>query len=181
VERHQEPGRHYHTLDHVMAVLDQLEAVRGELEHPADAELAVWFHDAVYDPKRNDNESRSAELARQRVEEAGAPPAEVARITSMILDTRHQEAASSPDGAQVADADLAILAAPGEEFDQYEQAIRREYSHLTDAEFDQGRATFLAAVLRRPRIYQTARFAHLEPLARANLTRSLSRLSTLDS
>ena len=173
--RHREPGRHYHTLEHVNAVLDQLHAVRDQLQHPADAELAVWFHDAVYDPTRSDNEIASAELARQHLEAAGAPAAQVERITGMILATRHRSDATSPDGALVADADLAILAAPAAEFDAYECAVRLEYGHLTDADFNRGRAAFLHAMLERKRIYQTPAFAHLEPLARANLQRAVTR------
>lgn len=175
VRRHREPGRHYHTLDHVVAVLDQLHSALDQLQHPADAELAVWFHDAIYDPTRSDNEASSADLASQHLEAAGALTAQVARITGMILDTRHWGDASSPDGALVADADLTILAAEPDEFDACEHAIRLEYGHLTDDEFRQGRATFLAAMLKRKRIYQTGTFAHLEPLARANLSRSLAR------
>jgi len=173
IQRHQEPGRHYHTLDHVNAVLDQLEAVRGELEHPADAELAVWFHDAIYHPARHDNERQSAALAREQLGGTGAPETRIARIAGLILDTRHQEPAGSPDGALVADADLAILAAAAETFDAYERAIRREYSHLTDSEFAVGRARFLGAMLQRPSIYQSRSFARLESLARTNLQRSV--------
>ncbi len=150
-------------------MLDQLEAARSSLEHPAEAELAVWFHDAVYDPTRNDNEAQSTALARRQLERAGAPHAQVERIAGIILDTRHHEPATSPDGALVADADLAILAAPAAEFAAYQRAIRQEYAHLSDAEFNQGRKQFMEAFLQRPRIYQTETFAHLEPRARAAL------------
>lgn len=156
-------------------MLEQLDAVRDQLEHPADAELAVWFHDAVYDPQRSDNEEQSAALARHWLEQAEAPQEKIERITGIILDTRHKEAATSPDGALVADADLAILAAPADEYDAYERAIREEYSHLGDREFAKGRRQFVETFLRRSRIYQTAAFAHLEPLARENLQRSVGR------
>ncbi len=132
-QRYREPGRRYHTLAHVRDVLDQLDAVADQLGHPGEAALAVWFHDAVYDPRRSDNEDESAALARRVLEAASAPSAQVDRIASMILDTRHQGPAASPAGALVADADLAILAAPEDEFDAYERAIREEYSHLSDA------------------------------------------------
>ncbi|HEU4799284.1 MAG TPA: hypothetical protein VFS94_01505 [Gemmatimonadales bacterium] len=174
IERHQEPGRHYHTLHHVNSVLDQLEAVRGALQHPAETELAVWFHDAVYDPTRRDNEEQSAALALGHLERAGAPETQVARIAGIILDTRHQHEATSPDGALVADADLTILAAEPDEFDAYEAAIRREYGHLTDAEFRMGRRQFVEAMLQRPRIYQTPCFSQLERRARLNLQKSLA-------
>ena len=75
----------------------------------------------------------------------------------------------------MADADLAILAAPEDEFDAYERAIREEYSHLSDAEFDRGRKPFVETFLLRPRIYQTTSFSHLESMARENLQRSVGR------
>ncbi|RZK94730.1 MAG: hypothetical protein EOO62_30490, partial [Hymenobacter sp.] len=40
------PERHYHTLQHIENLLDRV----GEypLQDPVVVELAVWFHDAVY-------------------------------------------------------------------------------------------------------------------------------------
>ena len=149
--------------------------MRDQLQHPGDAALAVWFHDAVYDPRRSGNEQASASLGRRYLKAAGSPPTQVDRIASMILDTRHHGPAASPAGALVADADLAILAAPEDEFDAYERAIREEYSHLSDAEFDRGRKQFVETFLLRPRIYQTTSFSHLESMARENLQRSVGR------
>lgn len=156
-------------------MLEQLDAVGDRLEHPADTELAVWFHDAVYDPRRSDNEEQSAALARHWLDQAGAPQEQIERITGIILDTRHKEAANSPDGALVADADLAILAAPEDQFAAYEQAIREEYSHLSDAEFEGGRKQFLGSMLGREQIFQTLAFSRLESLARTNLQIAVSR------
>src|SRR4051812_48511424 len=67
------PGRHYHTLEH----LHEMFRVAGRLANPTDdtgpLHLAVWFHDAVYDPRAKDNEPRSADLAVDLLGPVGVP------------------------------------------------------------------------------------------------------------
>lgn len=68
-----EPQRHYHTVDHLTAMLHHIDALE---EYAADADLvrlATWFHDAVYLPERSENEERSARLAERALAEAGLP------------------------------------------------------------------------------------------------------------
>lgn len=177
IARYGEPHRHYHTLLHIASVLDTLRAHVGELEHPHEATLAVWYHDAVYDPGRDDNEARSADLSATHLLAAHAPVDAAARVHAMVLDTRHAAPALSPDGAYVADADLAILAAPVIAFDVYDAAIRREYAAVPDAAYRAARRRILQGFLDRPFIYQTAAFRkHCEAGARENLSRAVMRL-----
>lgn len=172
-----EPARHYHTLAHVLATLAALDTCRHRLVRPAEAELALWYHDAVYDTGRNDNEARSADLAAATLEAAGMATDVAARIRSMIGDTRHAEPASSPDGQLVADADLAILAAEPSVFDAYDAAIREEYGWVPEPVYRAERRRILAEFLSRPRIYQSECFRQrFEAAARANLERAVQRL-----
>lgn len=65
-------ARAYHNWTHVAAMLDGLNSVRT-LEEFAEAdfeavELAIWFHDAIYDARAKDNEERSARLLLDCVE-----------------------------------------------------------------------------------------------------------------
>jgi predicted metal-dependent HD superfamily phosphohydrolase len=176
--RYAESHRHYHTLHHIAAVLDAVRAHTGALEHPDEAVLAVWYHDAVYDPAASDNEARSAELASTRLLAAHAPIEAAARIHAMILDTRHAGPATTPDGMLVADADLAIFAAPAITFDAYDAAIRREYAAVPDGVYRAARRQVLQDFLNRPFIYQTAEFRkRCEAAARENLGRAILRLS----
>ena len=48
--------RFYHTLEHIRAVLEFVKARTDQLQDRRSVELAVWFHDAVYDTKAQDNE-----------------------------------------------------------------------------------------------------------------------------
>jgi predicted metal-dependent HD superfamily phosphohydrolase len=124
--RHREAHRAYHDLRHVMECLGHAAAVRSLLAHPACVELALWFHDSMYDPRAGDNEARSAELAGRLL--SGLTPDEVvAHARELILATRHPSRPQAADARFVVDIDLSILGSAPESFVAYERAIRREY------------------------------------------------------
>jgi predicted metal-dependent HD superfamily phosphohydrolase len=142
-------------------------------------EGAIWFHDVIYDPTRGDNEERSADLAVQALQKMGADEQSVAAVKGLILDTRHVAPAASADGRLLVDIDLSILGRPADEFDTYEQAIRREYAYVPDEAFASGRARILRGFLAREWIYATELFRErYEMAARENLRRSLARLES---
>nr|WP_283254299.1 N-methyl-D-aspartate receptor NMDAR2C subunit [Ramlibacter paludis] len=171
-----EPHRHYHTLQHLRECLAQYEAASMLARRPAEVELALWFHDAEYDPQRRDNEERSAEWARASVLAAGCAPEVAQRVADLVLATRtHTVAGDDVDAALLLDIDLAILAAAPGRFAEYERQIRLEYAHVPDDAFRTGRANVLRGFLQRERIYRTEPFhAALEARARANLAASLA-------
>ncbi|HVL11359.1 MAG TPA: hypothetical protein VM529_02255, partial [Gemmata sp.] len=53
------PGRHHHTLEHLAEMFRVAGRLAPQTDDPAAVQLAIWFHDAVYDPRAKDNEARS--------------------------------------------------------------------------------------------------------------------------
>ncbi|MEP6463754.1 MAG: metal-dependent phosphohydrolase [Frankiaceae bacterium] len=170
--RYAEPHRHYHDRQHLTEVLTALDLLGASNT----ARLAAWFHDAVYDPRRGDNEDRSASLA---VELLGKhlPTEQVADVARLVrLTAAHDPAAGDADGAALCDADLAILGAHPTRYGQYATAVRAEYAHVPAADFARGRAAILRDLLNREVLYRTliAR-SRWEQAARANVSRELDR------
>jgi predicted metal-dependent HD superfamily phosphohydrolase len=178
VRAYGEPQRHYHTLQHLRECLAHWEAASALARQPEQVELALWFHDAVYDPQRSDNEERSAQWAHASVLAAGCPAEVADRIAALVRATASHEApVDDPDAQLLLDIDLAILGAGPARFDEYERQVRAEYAHVPEAAFRAGRGRVLAGFLGRPRLYATAPFHDaLEQRARDNLARSLAAL-----
>ena len=65
IATYSEKQRAYHTLQHLYECLVLLDLIRADLKDAHAVELAIWFHDAVYDPQAKDNELKSAELFEQ--------------------------------------------------------------------------------------------------------------------
>jgi predicted metal-dependent HD superfamily phosphohydrolase len=174
-----EPHRHYHTMAHVEHCLWEFDVAREQAQHPVEVEMALWFHDAVFDTRAQDNEQRSAELAAQILQDAGTAPERVERIKRLILATSHDRTIQDPDAGLVEDVDLAVLGQSESEFDRYEEMIRSEYSWVADTAFRAGRANLLQSFLTRESIYSTPFFRErYEEDARANIQRSLEWLVT---
>jgi predicted metal-dependent HD superfamily phosphohydrolase len=175
-----EPHRRYHTRRHIeqcLALLDQV----PDLEDSERQVLtwAIWWHDAVYDPKASDNEARSAELAKVQLRDLDASihaREEVARLIRLTAD--RQVAEEDPLGEILISIDLAILGAPPLAYDAYAQAVREEYAHVPDAAWRQGRAKVLQGFLDATVIYpDPALRDRFEVQARANLAREIAALA----
>ena len=172
-----EPHRRYHDLGHLAAVLGLVGELGGAAADPDAVRLAAWYHDAVYDPERIDNEQVSAERARAGLRGLVSDERidEVARL--VLLTAGHDPAPDDANGAVLSDADLAVLAGPPDAYAAYASAVRAEYGHLSDAEFTAGRIAVLERLLALPVLYRLLAVTdEWTPRARANLTAELTLL-----
>jgi predicted metal-dependent HD superfamily phosphohydrolase len=174
------PERHYHNLEH----LGEMFRVAGRLAAQTDdlpaLQLAIWFHDAVYDTRAKDNEGRSGELAVDLLGPIGVPASTIERVVRLVKATAHLASADPPgdrDTAVLLDADLAILGASEERYRRYAAGVRKEYGWVPEADYRKGRAKVLKAFLGRPRIFLTQLvYEEGEVRARANLAAELKEL-----
>lgn len=177
IAAYSEPHRHYHTLQHLRECFEHFDGARDAARRPAEIGLALWFHDAIYDVHRADNEQLSADWARDCVLDARLGDAVAQRVHALVMATRHDAPAMDNDEQLLVDVDLAILGAPPDRFDEYETQVRREYAHVPETDFRARRKRILEGFLSRPRLYATpAFFDSHEQQARANLRRSIGRL-----
>ena len=173
--RYAEPHRAYHTQQHLAECLALFEEFRAHAERSAEVEIALWFHDAIYDVYRHDNETLSADWARSAMLEAGASADACERVAALVLATRHSVAPQTADEQLLVDIDLTILGAAPARFAEYERQIRVEYAHVPQDVFNAKRGAILAAFLARPFIYGGSAFRdRFEAAARFNLAQALA-------
>lgn len=178
--RWSEPHRHHHDLEHLREVLDALELLASDgLEFDlALARRAAWFHDAVYDVFRDDNEERSAALTRRML-----PPSMREDVARLVLMTKtHIVDDGDVDAAALCDADLSVLGSAPDRYKRYARAVRLEYAHVSDPEFRRGRVRILSDLLARDPLFATepGRDRWEEP-ARRNVADEIARLQPLSS
>ena len=172
-----EPHRKYHTIQHLNECLTHLESVRALADHADEVEMALWFHDAIYDTSKKDNEKRSAEWARDSVLAAAVSSEKADRIYELVMATMHNAVPADRDAKVLVDIDLGILGAGADRFDNYEVQVRQEYSWVPEPVYRAARRKILEEFVGREWIYSTEplRSKH-EARARENLARSLARL-----
>lgn len=181
------PGRYYHTLEHIADLLARLDAATGNVVgvdtmERRTVEIAIWFHDAIYDVRRKDNEESSTSLAAAYfVTVHGANDHCAPEVIEAIYATTHKPLPGptfpgypSLSTQLMLDIDLAGFADPWEAFDAKSALIRQEYAIYTDDDFRIGRAQIMASFLQRPRIYYL--LTDLEAPARVNLKRHIKEL-----
>ena len=169
--------RAYHNADHVTECLAALRKHRHLAERPAEVEVAIWFHDAVYETRRPDNEEASARWARNYLEHEGAEESTIDRIEQLILATK-SHVAESADAEILLDIDLGVLGQEPQVFEAYDENIRREYDWVPEEAYRAGRRAILQGFLARSHIYCTDDFRRaFEAQARRNLQRKLAELS----
>jgi predicted metal-dependent HD superfamily phosphohydrolase len=172
LDRYAEPHRHYHDLHHLSSMLGWIDELATAKHDLFTVRLAAWFHDAVYviPPTQISNEEASARLAIRTLSRSGFEQEEIGEIARLVrLTETHHPSGSDRDGELLCDADLAILAAPPEDYRRYVQQVREEHPKLSDEDFARGRLDVLFGFGGRE-IFRTTAGRRLGQAAQANLS-----------
>ena len=168
-------GRYYHNLKHITYMLSNMDDFKLSKKEKAKLELAIWFHDFVYNSKRTDNEEKSAEVFEVFAKKIGIRENHIKEIKDLILDTKHKVIPKTKLGKIICDLDLRGMSEDTQPKNTLK--IRKEYSHLSDKEFNEGRIKFLKDFLKRISIYHTRLYRNtLEQKARNNLLKEIENI-----
>lgn len=187
-DRYTEQHRYYHTLTHIVSLLNHLDIHQSNINNVDAVELAIWYHDIIYDPIRSDNEQKSADYFKQSLQSRLLNSLIDQVVSLIIMTAKHQVSTqldkdnhkeiSERDAKYFLDMDLAILGIDWPNYHTYTEHIRLEYAHVNDNAFREGRKTVLAGFLERERLYFTDDFYQkYEQRARHNIKREIKLLS----
>ena len=176
-----EPQRHYRDQRHLRECLALWTRWREHSPRAGEVAIALWFHDAIYDPQASSNELNSAAWAARSLVRAGADSDTAQRVHDLVMATQHDAStalASSLDARLLVDIDLSILGSPAERFERYDQDVRKEYAWVPGFRYQEARAQVLQTFLDRPRLYHGEHaVVLLEAQARINLAAAMSRFA----
>lgn len=195
-----QPHRAYHTLEHLAAMFAHFDEHKAEIAHPLEVELAIWFHDFVYNTDGDtygENEANSVKAMFDMVAEIHRDersvfwkkptPTQLHRAAEYILSTKgHTVKAPSvladPTSRQsneyFLDIDLSILGQPTSTCDVFDDQIRKEFSQHNNDQFRRGRIQAMSAFVARKRVYFTDAFgSKYEAQAKSNLQYIISKWS----
>lgn len=185
-----EPGRFFHNLEHLKALLENIDFMAQTARNPDALRLAAWFHgvrfdvsaQAVAQAKDGLDIHAGALKAQEVLTSLEMPQPQVQRVVGLIESLEgHRGDPDDIDAQVLSDADLSILAADPEDYLDYMCQLRREYSAYDDAEFVSARSQVVSALLARRQLFWTHAASAWEELARENLRAELERLQKPDT
>ena len=152
-EKHSESHRHYHNLMHLNNLFYEMEKVEKEISlsslDKAVLKYSIFFHDIVYDPTQRDNEEKSLELFKDFAQDLGLFEHIVQVVEDSILATKNHSNKPKYDISNLfLDLDLSILASEPVEFEEYEKNIRKEYSFVSEEDYNLARRNIMQKLLK---------------------------------
>lgn len=167
-------NRYYHNLGHLEYMIEKAQQYKEKLTDPDTVFFSIFYHDIVYDPKRQDNEQKSAEIARENLSRLGVPSEKIVNCQNQIISTKAHSRSIENDINYLLDFDLAILGESPELYTDYTKKIRKEYSIYPDFLYKRGRKKVLQHFIEMDRIFKTEEFYNnYERQARENMKTEL--------
>lgn len=185
-----QPGRYYHALDHIHFCLIKFDEVKHLLSESVVVELAIWFHDAIYEfwTKPNENEEFSASLAVFFVHHLmGLPHKWGRRVAYLIENTRYfrnddfrkdARLEMTHDGKYLVDIDLSSgLGGSESDFRKNGELVAKEFAWVEPGVFIKERLKILQMFHSLSPFYLTDYFrGRYEERTKANLKQGIREL-----
>jgi len=173
--------RFYHSTNHILMLLQEIENLKHELNDVDVVLFAIWFHDVVYFPLKKNNEEKSAEFAEKKLQQSNLQISRRKQVSDLILQTKFHIPKpllkENFDLLTFLDADLMILGSETEKYEEYKNAVRKEYSMIPSLIYKKSRTEVLQKFLERTQIFQTPYFFEKYELkARRNIENEITAI-----
>lgn len=151
VKRWNEPHRFYHNIDHLNFLVDTFRQMYDNSEITAEEMstliLVAFFHDVIYDPKRDDNEAKSVDYFRKSCEDGSMKTGFADQVMNMILDTSYRIEPKDKLSKIFWKADNSVLGLPVNKLIEVEHKIFQEFQFAPYDKYRKGRIEFLESSL----------------------------------
>ena len=172
--QHSQKNRYYHSLSHLENLYRELSVIKENITHWDTVLFSLFYHDIIYNVRKQDNEEQSATLAANRMEQLGVPAKIIEACKHQIIATKKHQFQKEADTNYFTDADLSILGAPEEQYSAYAKQVRKEYRVYPNLLYNPGRKKVLMHFLEMECIFKTPHFQRrYEAQAKENLSMEL--------
>lgn len=176
-ENYTHKKRYYHNLLHLENMLVSLYEIKEQINNWNTILFSIYYHDIIYNALKRNNEEKSAEFAKSRMQLIAAPELMTENCIQQILATKDHLICDDRDTNFFTDADLSILGQQWNKYSDYYKQVRKEYSLFPDLIYIPGRKKVLQHFLQMGRIFKTDFFFNkFELQAKENLQRELDQL-----
>jgi predicted metal-dependent HD superfamily phosphohydrolase len=170
-------GRYYHGLEHLRSIFRLTEEEVLSTTDRQALNLAVFYHDIVYDFERKDNERKSADLAIDRLSRAGVDQILIERVEELIMATYGHEYSDDALRNLMIEADVSVIGTDHDTYAKYAENCRREYSMFSDEEYNPVRKQALSHFLNTGSLFVSPKFKErFEANAKRNLQWEIDQL-----
>jgi predicted metal-dependent HD superfamily phosphohydrolase len=149
-----------------------------EIQDADTLQLAIFYHDIIYNSLSKNNEIESAALAVEQLSKTNFPTEKIKLVEQFIVSTqKHFPIIEQLDLPYFLDFDLAILGTERSIYIDYAEKIRKEYKWVPTFLYNKNRKKVLQHFLEREHIYFTEIFRNqYEENARKNLLFEIDEL-----
>ena len=173
-----ETWRTYHNMGHISACLTYFDNCREVADNPDAIELAIWFHDCIYEVGNEYNEAMSRDWFLE-VTDGHLDPALRKAVDGLIMDTVHNGVPETRDGKLLADIDLTSFGLSWDEYMRDGDNVREEMGQHQSFKKKGGKYSFLDILLSRQSVYFSDYYLeHFEASAQDNLRRHKALLES---
>ena len=180
LEHYTKKWKYYHNLNHIYSFVELFEKYNNNIQnYKSEFLISIFFHDIIYIPSRNDNEDESMNLFNKFYSETNPKNLNKEKVIEFISETKNHTLNIIHNNEELnyfLDMDMHILSE--ENWEDYENKIRKEYPYLSEIEYKNGRIKFLQSCLNKDKIYRTKIFYDaFEQKAISNIKKIIEKLN----